>query len=274
MTNIRIIMLGTGTPRLSLERSQAAQVLLIDDLPILVDCGEGTTQQLMKAGIAPQTVNYLWLTHLHADHVLGYGQFLLGGWGAGRRKFTVVGPKGTKKFHQRILEMFEEDIDYKLRVGRPVNGLMDVNIIEVEEAGQVDCDLPAEVTAEFVIHDCITLAYRFQMDGKAVVFSGDTAPSHKLVQLSKGADVLVHDASVIIPKSQNNPGFQAIYENLKKVHSSPAQAGEAAHAAGVKTLVLTHLLSGIDTNEAFLEVSGSFSGKVIVAEDLQTILVD
>lgn len=274
MHKVSVTMLGTGTPRLSLERSQAAQLLLIDELPILVDCGEGTTQQLMKAGFNPASVRHLWLTHLHADHTFGYGQFLIGGWGAGRRELTVYGPKGTKRFHERMLEMYEEDIAYKLAVGRPTNGLLDVEVIELEEAGNVPWNMPVQVTADFMVHDSPTLAYRFQIGEKAVVFSGDTAPTDTLVKLSKEADLLIHDASVIFPKRFNTPGYERVYENLKKVHSSPAQAGETARKAGVKVLVLTHLLAGIDVDEAFREASEKFSGTIIVPEDLQTISIN
>jgi ribonuclease BN (tRNA processing enzyme) len=50
-SNVSIIMLGTGSPRPDLERSGPAQLLLIDDIPILIDCGDCVTTQLIKAGI-------------------------------------------------------------------------------------------------------------------------------------------------------------------------------------------------------------------------------
>jgi len=90
MNNLKVTMLGTGSPRPDLERSGPAQVLTIGDTNILIDCGEGTTTQLMKAGIPPESITYLFMTHLHSDHIFGYGQFLLGGWGLGRRKLTNI----------------------------------------------------------------------------------------------------------------------------------------------------------------------------------------
>lgn len=268
--DLKIILLGTGNPRPSLIRSQAAQVIIANGEPILIDCGEGTTQQLMKAGIEPQTVKHLWFTHLHADHALGYGQFLLGGWGLGRTELTVYGPKGVKKFHERLLEMFAEDIQYKLEVGRKKEGLLDVKIIEIEEAGNVPCGFSAQVSADFMIHHITTLAYRFEFAQKAIVVSGDTAPNEKLVNLAKNADILIHDASLIKPASGV---VSAVYENLKKEHCSPAQAGETAAKAGVKTLVLTHLYENADVEQAYREAAQAFAGEIVVGEDLLTILV-
>ncbi|WP_257347413.1 MBL fold metallo-hydrolase [Pseudalkalibacillus decolorationis] len=276
MDKLSVLMLGTGSPRPDLERAGSAQVLFIDSLPILIDCGEGTTAQLMKAGIAPEKVNHLWLTHLHSDHVLGYGQFLLGGWAMGRRKLTVVGPVGTKKFHETILGMFKEDIDYRTSLGRPSNGVLDVNVIEVDEAGKVECDLPANVTAEHMIHNVTTLAYRFDVGEKAVVFSGDTAPTPKLVELAKGADILIHDACLstnVTYKNPSNPELQKIWTELQKEHCTPEQAGETAREAGVKQLILTHFLPNIDVEKAFCEAAEVFAGKVIVGKDLEKIEV-
>ena len=97
MMNNSVIMLGTGSPRLTKERMASAHLLTLGDIPILVDCAEGTTTQLVKADIAPQDIKHVFFTHLHADHMLGYANFLISGWVEGRRELTVVGPVGTEK---------------------------------------------------------------------------------------------------------------------------------------------------------------------------------
>ncbi|MFC5589694.1 MBL fold metallo-hydrolase [Sporosarcina soli] len=75
MVKLAVRMLGTGSTRPDLERSGTAQVLWLDDLPILIDCGEGTTTQLLKAEVPPHPINHLWLTHLHSDHFLDTRSF-------------------------------------------------------------------------------------------------------------------------------------------------------------------------------------------------------
>jgi ribonuclease BN (tRNA processing enzyme) len=277
MTKFLLQMLGTGSPRPDLERSGPAQVLFIDDIPVLIDCGEGTSNQLLKAGIPPEKINYLWLTHLHSDHLFGYAQFLIGGQGNGRRELTVIGPVGTKKYHERILEMYEDDISYRLSLGRSPKGLIDVKIIEITEPGEVKSDLPVKVTAEQMVHNVTTYGYRFEGGGKVVVISGDTAPTDNLIEFARGADILVQDAALtttsIYTKGENKE-FEKVFINLQKEHCTPAQCGETAQKAGVKKLVLTHFLPGADPVEACREASELFSGKVIAGEDLQFIEVD
>lgn len=276
--DLKLVMLGTGCPRPEIARKGPAQVIFADEMPILVDCGEGTTDQLMKAGIAPESVTNLWFTHLHSDHTMGYAQFLLGGWELGRRKFTVVGPKGTKKFHEQLLEMYDEDIEYRLSLGRPTAGLLDVKIIEIDQSGEVPSDLPVKVTAEEMVHSILTYAFRFETESEAIVISGDTAPTGALAKLSQGADILVHDCCLVENKTYtaNNPDpeKQALWNRISQTHCTPTQAAETARLAGVKTLVLTHLFPNIDVKAVQTEASASFSGNVIVAEDFQVISVE
>ncbi len=277
MVKLAVRMLGTGSPRPDLERSGPAQVLWIDDLPILIDCGEGTTTQLLKAGIPPQTINHLWLTHLHSDHLFGYAQFLIGGQGDGRRELTVVGPVGTKKYHERILQLYEEDINYRLSLGRSPKGLMDVNIIEIEEPGEILTGIPAKVTAARMVHNVTTFGYRFEVGGKVVVISGDTAPTPEIVKLAAGADLLVQDAAItttsVYTKGENKE-FSKVFEKLQNEHCTPTQCGEIAQEAGVKKLVLTHFLPGADGDEAYEEVKKVYAGEIVIGEDLQLIEID
>ncbi|MED4205342.1 MBL fold metallo-hydrolase [Neobacillus mesonae] len=275
-TNLSIVMLGTGSPRPDLERSGPAQVLFLDDLPILIDCGEGTTTQLMKANIPPQNIKHLFFTHLHSDHFFGYGQFLLGGWGLGRRELTVIGPNGIKEFHDTLVRMFHDDISYRTSLGRPGNGVLDVKIIEIDEPGIVPCDIPAKVTAAEMVHNVPTFGFRFETEEKAVVFSGDTAPTPAIIELARNADVLVQDACLAatgVYRNTKDPELQKIWENLQKEHCTPQQAGEIAQEAGVKKLVMTHFLPNVNGEEVQQEAANSFDGEAIVGKDLLKITV-
>lgn len=276
MNDIKINMLGTGSPRASLERSGPSQVLLIDETPILIDCGEGTVRQLMKAKIDLKKVEHLYFTHLHADHVYGYGQFLVAGWGSGRKKLTVVGPAGVKRFHNQMLELFKDDIAYRTSLGFPSNGILDVEVIEIEEDGEVPDDIPAKVKAARMVHNVPTFGYRFQVGEKAVVISGDTAPTQSLIELSEGANVLIHDCCLTTTsfyKDTTSPTMKKVWENLQKEHCTPKQAAETAQKAGVKQLVMTHFLPGIDKEEIYHEASQVFDGDIIVPDDLLTVSV-
>lgn len=277
MNALKLIMLGTGSPYPDLLRGGASQVLVYNDLPILIDCGEGTTAQLMRAGIAPQDVHHLWLTHLHSDHLMGYLQFVIGGWHLGRRELTIVGPVGTRKFHETLIELFTEDIAYRTSLGFPSRGLVDADIIEVTGPGPVGSELPAAISAARMVHYVPTFAYRFEIGDKVVVFSGDTAPNENLVRLTQKADVLVNDCVLSVSEKykaeERNTNLEVIWEKLHNEHCTPAQAATMAEKAGVKNLVLTHFLPGVNRDQAYAEATAAFSGIVTIGEDSQTIYI-
>lgn len=277
MKDIIINMLGTGSPRPDIHRSGPSQTLTIDDTSILIDCGENVVRQVIKSGIELKNINYLLFTHLHADHVYGYGHFLVAGWGSGRKHLTVVGPKGTKALHEKTLDLFKEDINYRTSLGFPSEGIMDVNIIEVEESGNINIPgLPADVSAANMVHNVPTYGYRFDVGSESVVFSGDTAPTDNLVKLSKDADVLVHDACLTTTSMYSHttrPELKQVWKNLQKEHCTPVQAAKTAKNAGVRKLVLTHFLPQINVEEISDEVSEVFKGEIIVPNDLEVIKV-
>lgn len=273
MSELKIVMLGTGSPRPNLNRSQPAQALVIGEEAILIDCGEGTTAQLMKAGIAPESIKYLILTHLHSDHTLGYGQFLLGGWGQGRSELIIIGPKGTKAFHESILNMYSFDIDYRCSLGRSSAGILDVKIIEISEPGELmENPLPYRISTARMVHNVPTFAFRFDIGQKTVVISSDTAPNDDIVLLAEGADILVQNAG--LTTGRQSAALEKIWANLQKEHCTPAQAGTIAERAKVKKVVLTHFLPEADGSIAFKEASETFTGEVIVPEDLDVIKVE
>ncbi|MGJ9385279.1 MBL fold metallo-hydrolase [Salipaludibacillus sp. CF4.18] len=278
MTDWKVTMLGTGSPRPDLERSSPSQVVHLGNTPILIDCGEGTTAQLQKAGIPPQSVTNLFMTHLHSDHLLGYGQFLLGGWGLGRRKLRIVGPKGIKHYHETMLSLFKEDIDYRVTLGRSPKGVLEnVEIIEIEGPGEINlnaADIPARVFTAEMVHNVPTYGLRFEGKDQVIVHTGDTAPTENAVALSQGADILIQDAALAVNetyKDITDPELQKIWDNLQKEHCSPAQAADIAQKAGVKKLVLTHFLPNVDQERAYKEAADVFDGKIIIGQDLQTI---
>ena len=76
-SKMKVTLLGTGNPRVNLQRSGPSQVVWVGAEPLLVDCGLGTTHQLLRAGIDPARVRYLFFTHHHSDHNLEYPGFVL-----------------------------------------------------------------------------------------------------------------------------------------------------------------------------------------------------
>ena len=87
MSATKVVLLGTGSPRPCLDRSQPAQLIEIAGQSFVIDCGDGVTGQLVRAGRDVAAVQQIFLTHLHWDHILGYAGLVWGGWSAGRLSF-------------------------------------------------------------------------------------------------------------------------------------------------------------------------------------------
>ncbi len=135
------------------------------------------------------------------------------------------------------------------------------------------------VSAILVPHGLVypNFAYRFDTASGSVVFSGDTALSPNLVKLARGADILVHEAidpawvdHIVGPKPWD-ARQQALARQLLEAHTTPQQAGEAATRAGVRKLVLSHLVPGDAPAEHWLHARETFKGPVVLGQDLMRI---
>src|SRR5438067_9660059 len=137
-----------------------------------------------------------------------------------------------------------------------------------------------KVTNCRVRHPPITqsYAYRFDARDRSIVISGDTAYAPELAEFAKGADVLVHEAMYLLAIEkliQENPAATRLREHLLAAHTSTEDIGRIAAQAGVKTLVLSHLVPGDDpsiTDEQWSEgVRKHFKGRIIVGKDLMEV---
>src|SRR5215467_9472817 len=119
----RIILLGTkGGPRVGeAARSNPATLLLINDVPYLIDCGYGTTKQLISAGVAVNKLRYLFITHHHSDHNLEFGPLIYNSWITGQpTKIDAYGPPGLTKMARDFFNYLKFDIETRIAdEGRP-----------------------------------------------------------------------------------------------------------------------------------------------------------
>jgi ribonuclease BN (tRNA processing enzyme) len=109
------------------------------------------------------------------------------------------------------------------------------------------------------------------------VFSGDTSPSGNLVQLARGADILVHevmDLRLIGRALEFDPRARTLRKHLLESHTPMTEVGRIATEAGVKTLVLNHFVPGIvpiPDDIWYDAVKPHFKGRVIVGRDLMVL---
>jgi ribonuclease BN (tRNA processing enzyme) len=262
-------------------RKNPSTLLLINGTPYVVDCGYGTTQQLVAAGVPMPTVRYLFITHHHSDHNLELGPIVTNAWSAGLgTAVDAYGPPGLAKMTRDFFEYLKFDIDTRITdEGRPdVRKLLVPH--DFDKPGLVLENAEVRVTAARVRHPPIeqAYAYRFDTRDRSIVISGDTTYSPELVALARGADVLVHEILHLGGMEsllKRVPHAMRLREHLLASHTVPEDVGRVAAQAGVKTLVLSHFVPGDDpsiTDEQWAEgVRKHFGGTIIVGRDLLEI---
>src|SRR5438445_2604153 len=279
----RLVLLGTGGgPRVIPNgRAKSANLIVANGVPYVVDCGEGVAHQLVRAGVALNTLRYVFITHHHSDHNLDYGNLIHDSWAAGlRAPVDTYGPPPIKAMTEAYWQLNRFDIETRIAdEGRPDLRKL-VTAHEFAEPGPVMQNADVKVTAALVRHPPIVHAYAYRFDSadRAIVISGDTTYSPELIALAKGADVLVSEVmhlgglEALLKKV---PNAATLREHLLASHIVTEDLGKLAAAAGVKTLVLSHLVPPDDnsiTDDMWVEgVRMHYGGKVIVGQDLMEI---
>jgi ribonuclease BN (tRNA processing enzyme) len=278
----RVVLLGTaGGPSPKVSRAAPASMVVAGGSLYVVDCGNGVARQIVRAGFQLKDLKSIFITHHHSDHNLDYGNLFYLAWSAAlKNSVNSYGPPPLAKMTERFFELNEFDVDLRIHdEGRPDPRPLLVPH-EITSAGPVMEDRNVKVTCALVDHPPIktAFAYRFDTPGRSIVFSGDTRKTDSLIQLAKGADVLVCEGQYLpgirglAERLAADPSRrEAIYRSISGNALSVQQAGEVATEAGVKTLVITHLVPGDDTipEHVWLEAARqTFSGEVLIGRDL------
>lgn len=246
-----LTFLGTGTAVPTIGHDNTYLALEGEQSTLLIDCAGSPLLKLQLAGIEPSQLQYVILTHRHPDHIYGFSVLLLGLWWLGcQTALQVLGEAEGLRAAQALLSAFrplEEWPGFCPPVYREV---------QLQNSSLV-LDLPdLLITASPTAHVIQGLMLKIQnkASGRAIVYSGDTAPCESLVRLAYGAEVLIHEAS-------------GEYVG----HSSAAQAGQAAQRAGVKKLYLIHYPAlTVNLNALLAQARQEFSGEVELARDFGT----
>jgi ribonuclease BN (tRNA processing enzyme) len=160
--------------------------------------------------------------------------------------------------------------------GRPALSPL-IQAHELRQGGLVMQDENVRVTSALVHHPPVTpaFAYRFDARDRSIVISGDTAPTEALVELARGADLLVHEAyfpAAVERLVARVPNAARLRESILSHHTSAEDAGRLAAAAGVGTLVLSHLVPADDpdvTEQMWIDAARThFRGRVVLGTDL------
>lgn len=286
---LHVGLCGTGSPLPNPDRAGACTVVIAAKRVFVVDAGEGGARNIGLMGIPQGKIERLFLTHFHSDHIDGLGPMMLLRWTGSSAKspLPVHGPAGVEAVIAGFNAAYATDNTYRTaHHGEAIapssgGGAAPIAYPQPNIAAVVFDEGGVKVTAFRVNHAPVqpAVGYRFDYKGRSVVISGDTAKSASLEAAAKGADLLVHEALQPRLVKQMTTALDAkglkstakITRDILTYHASPEDAAESAKAAGVKHLVLSHIVPPIPGRlfyPAFLgDAKSRFSRPITIGED-------
>lgn len=290
------VTLGTmGGPVPNATRGEPANLLVHDGQYDLIDTGDGAATAFLRAGGNFRALRGIWISHIHFDHIGGlYGVLGLRLQTRTTTPLTVYGPPGTKAIVDGLIAAMQPSARSGFGVPGevPIDPAASVRVVELDDNSVItvgDMTITAAANTHYSFpagseeeRTFKSLSFRFDVPGKSIVYTGDTGPSDAVTALAKDADLLVAeliDVDFTIANMRrratdlNAEDLANMETHLRTHHITTADIGAMAAAAGVKSVVITHLAGGggkePDSAERYVrEVKQAFSGEVRVAADL------
>ncbi len=284
---MRVHILGSGTPTPTPERYGSSYVVRLGDEHLMFDCGPASTHKLVKVGLFPTQVDYLFFTHHHFDHDVDYPAFLLTRWdqSIGKEKvLQVFGPQPTERLTRGILDEKEGLFahDWIARVNHPLSlnayrrrgGVLPRKppVVQAKDVGpgQIMRGKDWEVRAapaEHVQPWLDSLAHRVDSEQGSVVITGDTRPCASVVELARGADAMICVCVFVQEDIDGTP--EADYM------CGSTAAARMARDAGVKTLILAHQSQSLEVpgnmERALRDMARVYDGRVVWGRELLAV---
>ncbi len=274
---LHVGLCGSGSPMPDPGRAGPCTVVLAGNRLFVVDSGAGSTKVLSLMNLPPAKVQGVFLTHFHSDHIDGLGELMLQRWasGANTGPLPVYGSMGVDHVVAGFQSAYEQDRGFRIAhhgpkvtpptgfggAPHPFTAAKDApDVVLIDDGG-------LKVTAFPVEHAPVegAVGYRFDYKGRSAVISGDTAPSARLEQASRGVDLLVHEGLapnlVAIQRqaavANGRENLAAILHDILSYHTTPEQAAGIAQRAQVKYLLFTHIIPPLPMRA----LEGPFLGK-------------
>ncbi len=245
---MKVTILGSGTAVPSLERNSSGVLVQEEGINTLVDFGYGTLKQLLHLGITYHEIDRIFFTHNHPDHMCDLIPFMFGARyfpSAREKDLEIVAGPGFQKFFDKLMSAFGHWLLPKK---------YNFHITEIDEGSKNFGS--HQVTFKKVRHIEMSRGYRFvNSTGKSLVLSGDTDYCQEMIELGRGADLMILECAM--PDGEKIPG-----------HLVPSLAGKLAEEARCKTLCLTHFYPPCDLHAMHETVSALFKGELFLAHDL------
>ncbi len=301
--SLSLRFLGTSAARPTVERNVASIALRREGEAFLFDCGEGTQRQMMRYGVT-FSIDDVFFTHFHTDHVLGIVGLLRTMSLQGRSDvIRLWGPRGAPKVLGRAVAFGNERLAFETEIRElasgdtiPRNGYelrvfelehrgpasIGFALVEHERLGRFNPELARELgIPEGPLWGRIHKGETIQLDdgrviepamlvgesrpGRKLVIAGDTRPCASTILAAQGADLLVHEATF---------GDEEAARALETGHSTAREAAQVAKMAGVRRLMLTHVSARYarDAGELESEARSVFTETTIAKDGMEVEL--
>lgn len=252
MVTLELTILGSAGSHPSAGRVCSGYLVRSGEAAVLLDAGNGSTANLQRVLPWPE-VDAVVVSHRHVDHCVD----LIGAFYALRFDPTF----------ERRMPLYAAPEVHALLTGlasgdSPLS--FDDVFAHVEVSGGDEVTV-GDLRLRFAdsLHPPPTVSVRVEVGGRSLVYSGDSAGGEGLVEIARGADLFLCEATW--------SGDAADYP--EGLHLTGAEAGKVAEAAGVRRLVLTHIAGGVDREQVRREAAAEFSGPVDLADDLRTYVL-
>ena len=251
----RVTILGSGTCVPYARRGPAGYAVEAGGETLLVDSGSGTLGRLVQAGLDHRHLAAVLYTHTHPDHTADLAPLLFAlnytpGFERGK-PLRVLGPQGFGDFLARLAELHPgiRPRSYEIELVEMADSRFYLGAITIESHRVEHAGLAA-------------VGYRIETEGITLAFSGDTTYCPGIVEVARGADLLVIEASSPFPDRDPGP------------HLTAALAGRIAAEAGARRIVLTHQYPICDEHDMAALATEHYDGDVVVGEDLMVLDVE
>ena len=256
-SGINVTILGSGTCVPSLKRSSCSILMQVGASRLLFDSGPGTMRRLLEAQTTIFDISHIFYSHFHPDHSGEFVPFIFATKypDGSRRKtpLTAAGGLGFLGFYKGLKTVYGHWIELD-------PGLL--NVIEFDnERPDTRQFKDFSVKTAPVAHNEESIAYRItSAEGHSAVYTGDTDYTETIIDLAKNTDLLICEC--------------ALPDRFRvKGHLTPSLAGDLAAKANVRKLVLTHFYPQCDKEDIAAECSKTYSGPLVLAEDLMEIKI-
>jgi ribonuclease BN (tRNA processing enzyme) len=274
LKGLAVQVLGSGGPELQDKRASTSYLIWEDGRArVMVDAGGGSALRFGESGAQMSQLDGFLFSHFHIDHSGDFPALIFSSWFEDRaRPLPVYGPAGNEYMPSTtefVHDLFSDPHGawrYLSELVEPGHGgsyqLQPHNVVTGPSPVLVLRDNAMALYAVRVVHGVFpALAWRVEMGGKRIVFSGDTnGEGEGLTQLAMNADLFIaHNA---VPEDAT--GVE------RRLHMPPSVIGTTAAQAHVRQLVLSHrMLRTLGKEDATqMEIRRSYAGPIAFANDL------